>query len=449
VKNFKQFFLSEAKLETGKKLDRHISKYLVFLMNTLIRNGRSVKFTDGQGTKIIDEGIIEYTPLMQELEVSDNPKSILLGPDGKAAEIFKIQGRDKWYKWTNIHKSNFGNTLNKGDLAEGIFSAAVAARFLSPNTNITENDVKTVLRDLGKSPSKQYLSIKRESSAGSIDTIEIKMSLKPGGLKNLYKEDNWNFLKDEFKSCVKFANSKNVSRYATVIDHNPTNDLVIVDSMGAVNEKGTKVDMSVKIALNHGSIEEVDLNKHIRTTRLNLSLKSGETKNLEQAGYTPESLQRIFDPLGIDISDLNKYYASNDETWYRIIFNIAARRINRFVQKNDRNKAIFMKKLANAIEEYATKMDRSVLQLHLKKGDFHFNNYQNLEDKLKDIELEAAYDGPGGTSNRRSRPYFIIRDANDPEKGELLVFRLEVRSGVGINKIHIQKGPLLSKLVQR
>jgi len=106
-------------------------------------------------------------------------------------------------------------------------------------------------------------------------------------------------------------------------------------------------------------------------------------------------------------------------------------------QKDGENK--FLRKLGAGIKYFATK-EEDIVKVQLSNGDFKVVTYGGLEDKIQDHELEAQY------VDSMKRPYIVIRDKKT--KDVLITFRIEVRNGTEIYKLHIEGGKLLDDLTQ-
>jgi hypothetical protein len=265
--------------------------------------------------------------------------------------------------------------------------------------------------------------------------------LKPKSLEALIDPVNRNDLKEEYKGAITYANSAYVKKHAELLDKNNTNDTVVISSFGDVDEKLTKVDMNVMIGIDGGTPVLTDLN---------LSIKSGKTKNLEQSGIKAKTIIEIFSKFGLDVSHFSQSYEKK-QTWYEGVFAYAATWFNKeLLNGNDEREYELLKNISTGIDYAATKNDSSVLQIHLDGGSFEVLSFKDLEADLKKLKLEALFEMSEGTPARGTkpatppRPYLFFLDKVTKEK--LLIFRLEVREGERVNKLHIEKGPLLIKL---
>jgi hypothetical protein len=281
---------------------------------------------------------------------------------------------------------------------------------------------------MNKSTKTASTSLKSDKTPKSgNDNISLTISLKPAQLKALFDDKNWSMMNDEFTAAVKYANSTYVFEHADLLGNNGTDDTVDISSVGSVDEKGTKVDLKVMIGINKG--EPV-------LTNLNLSLKAGQTKNLEQTGVSYEKISDAIERLGIDIKEWNAPFVK-EEDWYASVFKLTTIKLNKMFQQKGGEKT-FIHTLSSAIKYFATK-DEDVSKVHLNKGDFKVFSYKDIESKLSSYELEAYY----ALDNKR--PKFGIREVNS-KKNILLTFRLEVRNGGNIYKMHIEGGDLLDTI---
>jgi hypothetical protein len=157
---------------------------------------------------------------------------------------------------------------------------------------------------------------------------------------------------------------------------------------------------------------------------------------LEQTGVSYEKISDAIERLGIDIKEWNAPFVK-EEDWYASVFKLTTIKLNKMFQQKGGEKT-FIHTLSSAIKYFATK-DEDVSKVHLNKGDFKVFSYKDIESKLSSYELEAYY----ALDNKR--PKFGIREVNS-KKNILLTFRLEVRNGGNIYKMHIEGGDLLDTI---
>lgn len=438
--NFKEFILSEGDL--GKDdITKGGSKYIKALFQMII-DKKPIMFADGKSR------VVEYTDELKAiLNVANTAgdASELLKTGSKYKPIFKTA--DGTFPWTKVEKTQLSgaedttNRYNKGEVAEGIVATAITAKFINPEKEIKAEDIYKILDTLSTSK-KEHTFIHKSALSGE-DKVTLKISLKPKSLEALLDPVNRNDLKEEYKGAIAYANSAYVKKHAELLDKNNTNDTVIISSFGDVDEKLTKVDMNVMIGIDGGTPVLTDLN---------LSIKSGKTKNLEQSGIKAKTIIEIFSKFGLDVSHFSQSYEKK-QTWYEGVFAYAATWFNKeLLNGNDEREYELLKNISTGIDYAATKNDSSVLQIHLDGGSFEVLSFKDLEADLQKLKLEALFEMSEGVPARGTkpatppRPYLFFLDKVTKEK--LLIFRLEVREGGRVNKLHIEKGPLLIKLTR-
>lgn len=412
-----------------KDIEKQNRKYIKSVIEN-IKNGKSIKLKNGDDITIVIDNVIETLDKM----LSDDTADIVTYLKQKNVK-FTIQGEEKNNKinWTNIEKTPFSIgevKFNRGEVAEGILGAAITARFLNPTVeNINIFNIENVLKSMTVDEKKASADLIHKSETSGKDLISVKISLKPPALKALFDTKKWPELKDEFNSAAKYANTKIVKDHANLLNTESTDDKVEILSIGSENEKGTKVDLRVLIGFN---------GENPKPTNLNLSLKTGQTKNLEQVGVSYEKISEALSHFGIDISKLNEPFVKH-ETWYKTAFNLVEAQLNTAFNKKN-GEVDVIKNLEKAIKYFATK-NEDITKVHLDKGDFNVFNYTGIEDKLKNIQLEAK------SLDSSKRPQLCIRKV-DNHKDVLITFRIEVRKGEKVSKLHIEGGLLLDDITK-
>lgn len=435
-------------------------KYLRMVLKN-INNHIPIKVTKNNEnvTEVIidpqDAFVVQLNTLIAEFDTSPRPEIVAVTIESlfnrKCVHTFSTKIAENptkdgpFIRWTQIAKIPFsmgssGKTFNKGDVAEGIIGAALAAKFsleANADTEITPDDIKSILADMqpqmeaAETPPNITWNKKSHSNQ---ELCSLEIILKKPQLLALLNASNWKGLSQEFTAAAKYANSNFVKAHLKSLVNTPNRDAVHIKSIGADNEKGTKVDLQVFIGR-----EGVNLLK----SNINISLKTGTTKTLEQAGITEDAIVELFARIGIK-NTFDQEFDKN-EIWYKNAFKFAAAQLNTQLTHNgDRDELRLIRKLGVSIENYATKKEKNVVKILLKSGDYKVFDYSGLSKKLmlanlNVIKLKARF------VNKNTRPAFEIYDAVSNKR--LIVFRLEIKEGgTQINKVHIEGGPLLDKL---
>jgi len=429
--SFKEF-LAEG---TFSLADAEKTKYVEAIIQRM-RDNVPVKLGSGE------EVYLQYDPTLSSLAIEGDVKKIrAYVKDNQFIE--KDTGRKILF--SKIDKLPFSGavgtkkTANKGDVAEGIMGAAIAAKFLNPTKQIKDFDVKSILSQMSAKTTTRYEWVHKSPTSGT-DKIVLSIDLAPNNLEALFDKSFWNELSPEFNGAIKFANSRSVGSHAKQLDMNNTDDIVIISAEGTLDQKGTKVDLSVKIGLNGNPPQPTDLN---------LSIKSGTTKNLEQAGVSYDRVANTFRKFGVNISRFSSSF-KKDLTWYDQVFTNVVEQLNRQF-RNETTAINIIEKLGAGIKETATRNDPNVLQVKIDKGDFKVLQYKDIDEKLKGHKFFAYFRADeikdrtsGGMIN--SRPELRIVEKTTGK--DVLTFRIEVRRGDVIYKMHIEAGQFLTDLAK-
>tara|TARA_A100001515_G_scaffold66965_1_gene53149 strand:+ start:506 stop:2038 length:1533 start_codon:yes stop_codon:yes gene_type:complete len=198
------------------------------------------------------------------------------------------------------------SVANRGDVAEGILSAALAARFAKPEDGspVTQQEVVTLLDQLNAkdNESSSANTIKKtlvmspsKNADGSVtDQVTLVIGLSKNNFTDLMSAEKRGSVSDLFASSVEYANSGRVLDQTIEWFVNNVENKIQVIADGTSDQKGTKVDVRI---LDNGA--EISIGK--------ISLKAGATKQLGQIGKTFESLSGMFNTLfGVQLSDRQK-----------------------------------------------------------------------------------------------------------------------------------------------
>ena len=402
-------------------LDKHSGKYVrAFIAQ--VNSGKPTLLADGRKVKF-DTNHKNYKALVTKSSATDEKISQFL----KGVKLVTTDNEE--LAWTKIEKTPFSMgeaKFNRGEVAEGIMGAALAAKFMQPDEEVQLDAIHGVLNRMNVTEKSATASLPHRSDESGKDVIQLSIFLKQNSMKALFDKENWPDLGSEFTSAIKYANSKYVTEHAKLLNSNGTNDKVEISSMGSKDEKGTKADLQVMIGLN---------GKKPTKANLSLSIKTGQTKNLEQTGVSYERISDAFAVFGIDIAEMNASFVKQ-ESWYSEAFKLAVNKFNTGLDASDGERK-FISRLGKGVKYFATK-DEDIVKVHLTDGDFKVANYSDLEDKIKDYELEAQYGGD------EKRPQITIRDKTS--KNVLVTFRIEVRNETEVYKMHIEGGKLLDLL---
>lgn len=320
---------------------------------------------------------------------------------------------------------------NRGDMAEGVFAAAIVARFINKNAAISEQDVIGLIDKLDNNKMHQTMVYDSPNKNPKIhDKVFFKLSLAPSNLQALTDKTTQVSLAGIIQSSVKYANSAIVTSWSKLLyENNKYNEIEVIAS-GIGDQKGTKVDVRVKIDKN--------------PTDINVSLKADDVKQFGQvsgAGFDKQVL--LWDKiLGLDISRYEKAYyegvSKNDVTsGIASVYKGVANDFNKMTIGPSR-KNLYVK-LAAGIRYFATLDEPAVTLVQLSKQEAAVYQFDNLDKLIGASKMKATY------ISTKATPEISISD----EKGNVLIYirvKREIKpNGVYIRN-YIEKGKLLTTL---
>lgn len=326
---------------------------------------------------------------------------------------------------------DFGGKANKGDMAEVIFSAAIACRFLNKNQAITDSDVLDMIKKLNDTDTHQILgpwkSQNREPKV--VDDLYWEVNSALINIRALKNPRHVRNLKSIISSSVKYANSAVVASNAKKYYENSLYNKIAVKAIGSVSQNDTKVDVLVEI-------DDVKID-------INVSLKAAGTKQFGQVGggtidkqkdlwstladlkVTPALEKKYFDTLkksGIIEANSALYSGMAD------MFNtIAATNPNKIIDS-----------LADGITFFGTRRDKSVDMVQLTNKEAMVYKFDNLQTalKLKNVKLIANF------IDNKTKPEVRIQDS----KSGAVLISIRLRTDKEYIRNVIEKGKLMTDL---
>jgi hypothetical protein len=346
----------------------------------------------------------------------------------------------------------FKPSANKGDVSEGLLGAAIVARFINPNIEtITPSHIDKVLDDMrglydGKKSVENIWTIPNAKP----DEVQFKLSMPKTSLNALLV--NRNEVRPLYGAIISYINSKDKVSLIKDICHsengiynNEEIDHVMISSTGTENQRGTKIDVSVKIKRGDGKPVEL---KNLG----NISLKSLGTKQLYQyGGDKAENISEFFgNVFGISLpDDIQSKYNSTKISGDKIesIKTIFQYVYERIVSKlsGEVNAEEFINHLANGIKNGALKAKGSesedrIILVHLSKNDFHELDFNLVHEKLKGHAISASLTTEGANPKIK---IFAKKGNTEPK---LLISIRARRDGKGM-RILLEREKYLDDLI--
>lgn len=327
-----------------------------------------------------------------------------------------------------LKTQEFGGRSNKGDMAEIIFSAALAYRFMKKNTTVSETDVWKLINMIDDSRTKQDFYFKSDNKNPLIkDQVHWQINSSLINIRTITNPRTQNTLGDIVQSSVKYANSSSVQKVSKTIYENNTFNKIDVLAIGAIRQTETKVDVLVKV-----DGKPVDIN---------ISLKAAQVKQFGQVGGSSFEKQRnlwesLF-PIDVDKYE-QKFYDILKKKGVVASIDFLHRRVTLDVNQSIMsNKVRAYDYMSNGIRKFATNNDKSVLMVQLTKKEavvYQFNNLSSILG-MTNTKLKAVYAG-------KTMPQVNIVD----EKNRIL-FSVRCKREGNYIRHYIEKGKMLSDLV--
>lgn len=334
---------------------------------------------------------------------------------------------------------------NRGDVAEVILGAAMAAKFMyRPTAPITVDHVKEVLHKATRKYSYRKLVPDIAFSEEKVnDIITFKISVPEKAYLFVRDKRNWNKVDDLFRSAVSYANSEvRLNKQARLMQRNNKQNRIVIHADGTSDQKITKADISLmidgkktrnQISLKVSSgdqfaqISGISFDKQIKLWGKGLSLnvtplKSCYEKNLEKFD---ESL--IFHTNTGKILDEQKEVVKKAA---RAVYAEAANQLNALF---DRQREPFMKNLLRFIRAGATGSQFDQIELvKLDRGSFKRVRFDNKEfdNLLSGTELKAVLNA------ENLDPVVKIIDEFTGRSVFQIRFRVEIRKSGNFYKIY-------------
>ena len=346
----------------------------------------------------------------------------------KASFVVLFNDKDRVQLTDILKTQEFGGKANKGDMAEIVFSAAIACRFINKNTTVSEGDVIRMLNRIDDSRVKQDFYFKSDNKNPLIqDDVHWQINSAMINIKAITNQKVQTTLGDIIQSSVKYANSSSVVNVAKTVYENNRYNKIEVLAIGAIRQTETKVDVLVKL-----DGQPVDIN---------VSLKANQVKQFGQVGGSGFDKQRILweslFPIDVDKYQQKFYDTLRDKGVVPSIDLIYRRACIDINQSITSNRDRVYDYIADGITKFATMNDKSVSLVQLTRKEAMIYNFNNLRSILAmtSTKLKAVYAG-------KAMPQVDITD----EKGKIL-FSIRCKREGDYIRHYIEKGKLLTELV--
>jgi len=332
----------------------------------------------------------------------------------------QLEVRDTKQKTISIGSIDKPNiNINYGDMGEAILGAAIAARFMYKNRNITTAQVFGVLYALPPGaaiPGKRGMQTTKDFKSANenpkvMDDVNFYLSLSEVNMTTVQNRTNKKLFEPYAASAVRYANSTNVRKWSKLLYENNRYDKIEVVSDGLGGQRSTKVDVYVKV-----DGKPVDIK---------VSLKVGDVKQFGQvSGIEFEKQSKLWETsfgyktniAGLEES-YNQFITDNKPPQaVSLVYNKVAELFNRDMSTTAKTNV--MRNFSESIKYFATLNEDNVTLLQLGNDAAKLYSFDQILDSLTGMNLQAQV-----TYGRTGLPTLVIIDGNT--KQPLIQYRVK------------------------
>lgn len=351
-------------------------------------------------------------------------------------------------------------TRTKGLVAEALLGITMYAKLIARGgdltARITPQDVWNVVSKVKPVGEDRLEDTVYDINNKIADVIHISIEIHKDVQQVLTNPQFRSIFAPHVDSWVKYANSDLAQKYADALYKNNRPDNVSILLAGPV---GGKLDVAINV-LN----QEGQPTRRMEQVKLSVKLSDGLIGQ-EARGSTPqevyESLVKLFNPLGVDLTKLKKKIVQTAEeagiaTQFVPAMSLAYEEAYKQLSKISRTAkgdASLAGRLAKLADHHATAGDPDLHVIEAKEGgDYRLLGYKGLEKVFEKENINIVCALKYRTSTKTGgapTPDLLFYDANDPSpRGRLVDIRVRGRGGEGkeyANHI-IEPLPLMKEL---
>ncbi len=341
----------------------------------------------------------------------------------------------------SIDKPNVN--INFGDMAEAIVGAAICARFIYKNRNITTAQVFGVLYGLpsaGKKPGKKGMETTKDFKSANenkkvMDDVNFYLSLSEVNMTTVQNRTNKRLFVPYAASAVRYANSTTVRKWSKLLYENNKYDKIEVVSDGLGGQKTTKVDVFVKV-----DGKPIDIK---------VSLKAGDVKQFGQvSGIEFEKQEKLWETsfgMASDIKSLESKYdglvtQNKAAEAVSLVYNKVAEEFNKKMRTN--NAEDLKRNFAESIKYFATLNEDNVTLLQIGNDAAKLYTFEQIYDSIQNMTLNATV-----STGKSGLPTIFINN----DQGEALIqYRVKIEfksNGSPYIRNYVEKQKGLSKVI--
>ena len=171
----------------------------------------------------------------------------------------------------NINKPN--TNFNMGDVAEGVFACAIAAKFINRGVStISSSSVKQIIGSLSplpimgrKSQMAFYTTTAPNQGVQVKDGIKLSITLGAANMAFLVAGRN---LDSYINASLQYANRQAVTTWVNTLYTNKRADRIEIIGDGISGQRSTKVDVKVKVTNDKGQLQPVNIDVSLKACLL-------------------------------------------------------------------------------------------------------------------------------------------------------------------------------------
>ena len=340
-----------------------------------------------------------------------------------------------------------------GDIAEGVFAAALAARFTKrANFNTDSATIKDIIRQLSVNTQGNIATYSGTApnfglSERQVDRIILKIVLKKMNMTFLTNPVNIDSLAQYYTAAIQFADRQTVKDWVKTIYHNRRIDTVEITADGVSGATSTKIDVQVKITNNAGQLYGVNINS---------SLKVDDTKLFGQvSGNSFNAVSRFFtQAVREDMVDNQSGFErlTDGPAKLQYVYKEAQRKIQAKLETNPKQMNFI---IGLGIKNFATSNNAGVKNvgggfvemIDLNRGEATIYDFRGVASKLSNYKFNSYF-----KVGKSGLPTIVIEEVDT--KKILVQYRSMVQNLVdsaGMPKLYyrnyVEKGPFLKQLI--
>ena len=298
---------------------------------------------------------------------------------------------------------------NLGDIAEGVFAAALAARFINRNKQTDAASVKNIIRSLSVNAARNTATFTGTAPNVGIsgqDVIRLTIVLKPTNMNFLTNPANIEALSQYITASIQYADRQVVREWVNTIYYNRRIDTVEVKADGVSDSRSTKIDVQVKITNDKGILKGVNIN---------VSLKVDDSALFGQVSGGEFSAVSTFFSTAIQENMLAEQQQFQTKTSgakkMEYIYRQAAEKLKSKLKLNPQGtKSI----IGSGIKQFATRDNAGVVDengntvelIDLNRGEATIYDFKNVSQKLLNYNFDVKFNvGKSGL------PTIVIEEA--------------------------------------